>query len=206
MSLACDSQKAREHLDTAGGRHRGDLAHQTALADARWSHHADHRAMAIDRAVQQASTAAISQRRPTRFDSARPTSRSRRAMPSSRRARHRFVGTLDANQLGLAQSRRALDQPRGGRAEHHPARRGHRFHPLRHPDLLTDGGVTQRARTDLTGNHLDRSSAPPATADRHRRAPAHRRPAAWPPPERPTRPGRPEKRGPPTPPARRTPP
>jgi hypothetical protein len=35
-------------------RHRRHLAHQTALTDARRPHHADHRAVAVDRAVQQA--------------------------------------------------------------------------------------------------------------------------------------------------------
>ena len=29
-----------------------------------------------------------------------------------------------------------------------------RLHPLRHPDLRTNGGVTERPRTDLTGDHL----------------------------------------------------
>ncbi len=52
----------------------------------------------------------------------------------------------------------------------------------------------------------DRSSARPATANRHRRARRHRQQAALPPPERPRRPDRPERRGPPTRPARRTPP
>ena len=82
-------------------------------------------------------------------------------MPNSRRAAHRFVGTLDPNQLRLTESRCALNQSRGGRAEHHPARRSDRFHPLRHPDLLTDRGVTERARTDLTGDHLTGVQAHP---------------------------------------------
>ena len=43
-----------EHLHTTGARHRRHLAHQTALADARWPHHTDHRAVAVDCAVQQA--------------------------------------------------------------------------------------------------------------------------------------------------------
>ena len=43
-----------EHLDARDGCHRRDLAHQTALADARWPHHADHSAVAVDCAVQQA--------------------------------------------------------------------------------------------------------------------------------------------------------
>ena len=66
-------------------------------------------------------------------------------MPNSRWAAHRLVGTLDANHLRLAESRCAINQSRGGRAEHHPTRRSDRLHPLRHPDLLTDGGVTESA-------------------------------------------------------------
>ena len=68
--------------------------------------------------------------------------------------RHGLVGTFDADHLRFAESRSALDKSRCGRAEHHPTRRGHRLHPLRHADLLTDGGVAERTRTDLTGDHL----------------------------------------------------
>jgi len=39
-------------------------------------------------------------------------------------------------------------------SRHHPTRRCHRLHPLSHPDLLTDGGVTEWPRTDLTGDYL----------------------------------------------------
>jgi len=74
---------------------------------------------------------------------------------------HRLLGTLDLNQLDLAQGRRAINQSRGGRAEHHPTRRGDRLHALSHPDLLTDRGVTERPRTDLTGDHLTRVQAHP---------------------------------------------
>ena len=58
------------------------------------------------------------------------------------------------NHLRFTESRCALNQSRGRRAEHHPTRRSDRLHPLRHPDLLTNGGVTERPRTDLTGDHL----------------------------------------------------
>ncbi len=67
---------------------------------------------------------------------------------------HRRVGTLDLHQLSVAESRSALNQPCSGQAEHHPTRRCHRLHPLRHPDLFTDGGVTEWPRTDFTGDHL----------------------------------------------------
>ena len=42
-----------EHLHARVTGHRRHLTHQTALADARWPHHADHRAVALDRTVQQ---------------------------------------------------------------------------------------------------------------------------------------------------------
>ena len=75
-------------------------------------------------------------------------------MPNSRRAGTGSCGTLDPNQLQLTQTRRALNQSRRRRAQHHPTRRGHRLHPLGHPDLLTHGGVAKLARTHFTGDHL----------------------------------------------------
>ena len=54
MSAGVRLAEGGEHLDTPGGCHRGDLAHQTALADARRPDHADHRAVAVDCTVQQA--------------------------------------------------------------------------------------------------------------------------------------------------------
>ena len=65
-----------------------------------------------------------------------------------------LIDAFDADKLNFSESRRALDQPRRGRAEQHATRRCHRFHPLSHPHLLTNGGVTERPRTDLTGDHL----------------------------------------------------
>ena len=76
------------------------------------------------------------------------------AHPHQPTGRHGLVGTFDAEHLWLGESRRALDKSRRGRAEHHPTRRCHRLHPLRHADLLTDGGITERSRTDFTGDHL----------------------------------------------------
>ncbi len=89
-------------------------------------------------------------------DAAMPFAHAQQAMGGDRR-----VGTLDPNQLSLAQGRCAINESRGGRAEHHPTRRGDRLHPLSHPDLLTDRGVTERPRTDLTGDHLTRVQAHP---------------------------------------------
>ena len=76
-------------------------------------------------------------------------------------SRDRLIGALDPNQLGIAQGRHAINQPRGRRAEHHPTRRSDRLHPLSHPHLLTDGGVTEWAGTDFTGDHLARVQAHP---------------------------------------------
>ena len=101
--LVCDSQKVVNTSTPASTRHRRHLAHQTALADARWPHHADHRAVAIDRTVQQAldgrhlppPTNKIRLGTP---DAAMPFADAQQAMGA-----HRLVGTLDLNQLSLAQ-------------------------------------------------------------------------------------------------------
>src|SRR6476619_1292004 len=42
-----------KHLYTPRGCHRGDLAHQAALADTRRAHHRDHRALPVDGTLQQ---------------------------------------------------------------------------------------------------------------------------------------------------------
>ena len=111
--------------------------------------------MAIDRAVQHALDGGHLPPPTDQIRLSTPDTRDAvRAMPNSRRAGHRLIGTLDLNQLRLAESRCAINQSRGRRAEHHPTRRSDRLHPLRHPHLLTDSGVTQRARTDFTGDHL----------------------------------------------------
>ena len=107
--------------------------------------HADHSAVAIDRAVQQALDGGhlpppTDQSRLSTPDGAMPVADAQQAVGA-----HRLVGTLDLNQLGLAQGRCAINESRGGRAEHHPTRRGDRLHPLSHADLLTDRGVTQSA-------------------------------------------------------------
>ena len=72
-----------------------------------------------------------------------------------------LIGTLDLNQLRLTEGRCAVNQSRCGLAEHHPTGGRDRLHPLSHPHLLTDGGVTERARTDLTRNHLTGVQAHP---------------------------------------------
>jgi hypothetical protein len=73
-----------EHLHVAATPHRCNLARQTALTDARWRYHADHTAMAIDSAVQQALQGGRLPPAPTRFDCARPVARCRSPTPNSR--------------------------------------------------------------------------------------------------------------------------
>ena len=99
-----------------------------------------------------AASAAISQPRPTRIASARPTRPSRGLIATSRRA-HRIVGPLDVHQFGVGQVDDVLDEPRGRLGQHHPAGRRRRFHSLGDPDVLPDRGVTQGTGTDLTGDH-----------------------------------------------------
>ena len=117
--------------------------------------------MALDRTVQQALNGGhlpppTDQIRLGALDKAMPFLHAQQPL-----GRDRLIGTLDVHHLRLAESRCAINQSRGGRAEHHPARRRHRLHPLSHPHLLTDSGVTERPRTDLTGDHLTRVKAHP---------------------------------------------
>jgi len=100
------------------------------------------------------STAFISHRRPTRFASA--LDRPILAHAQQAADRNAVISTLDLNQLSPIENRCALNQPCGGRAEHHPTRRGHRLHPLGHPHLLADRGVAQGGRTDFASDHLTR--------------------------------------------------
>ena len=64
------------------------------------------------------------------------------------------IGALDVHQLRFAEHGHVTDQMCGGLAEHHSARRSGRFHPLRHPDVHTDGGVTPWARIDVANDDL----------------------------------------------------
>jgi hypothetical protein len=61
--------------------------------------------------------------------------------------------------LRLIELHDVIDKPRSGLAQHHRTRRRNGFHPLRHADLVTDGGVTQSPRTDLPDDHLTRIQA-----------------------------------------------
>ena len=92
-----------EHLDTTGGRHRRHFAHQTALADARWPHHTDDTALALDCTVQQVLGG---EHLPPPTDQIRLDTLDE-AMPfldaQQRLGRDGLIGTLDLNQLRLTE-------------------------------------------------------------------------------------------------------
>jgi hypothetical protein len=94
-----------EHVHAPGTGHCRHLPDQAAFANARWPHHADHRAVAVDCTVQQPldgghlppSTDKVRLSTP---DSLMPFANAQQPMRP-----HRLVGTLDLNQLSLAQGR-----------------------------------------------------------------------------------------------------
>src|SRR6476659_5325502 len=143
-----------EHLNTTRRCHGRKLAHQTALPDTRRPDDAHHRAVTIDRPVQQALhgghlPAPTNQSRLRTPDPRMPFAHAQQA-----KGGHRFLGALNPNHLRFTQNRRPVHQPRGRFRQHHPTRRRHRLHPLSHPHLLTHSGVTQSDRADLTSDYL----------------------------------------------------
>ena len=202
--LVCDSQKA---LTTSTPLRRGprrDFANKTALADPGWPTSpttAPWPSIAPSSSLRRRTSPTAGRPMPSRLagppDAVSPC-------PAAAR-RDRFVSTLDLHQFRLAEISGAVDESRGGRAEHYPAGRRGRLHPLRHADLFTDGGVTESAGTyfagdDLTGvepdPHLEVDAVALPDLDRKPLRFLLDANAA-------SRPGR---RGPPAPPARRTPP
>ena len=189
MSAGVRFAEGGEHLDTTGRCHRArprapDGSCRCPAVPPRRPPRRGHRSRGPTSPRRRTSPSAD---RPDSTQQRRAARRSS-AMPSSRRAGTGVVGALDVHHLGVAQRRRALNQSRGGRAEHHPTRRRHRLHPLRHPDLLTDRGVTQSARTDLTGDHLTGVQSHPQLQIHAVAVVRPRRPAARSPPECPTPP------------------
>src|SRR5262249_1559376 len=121
----------------------------------------DHSAVAVDRTLQQALDGRqlpppTDQTRLSTLSSAKPVSYAQQPVGG-----HWFLGTLDLDHLRFTEHRCALDQSRRGGAEYYPTGRRNRLHPLRHPDLRTDRGVTESPRTDLTNDHLTRVQAHP---------------------------------------------
>jgi hypothetical protein len=153
--------KRREDVDAAacGDAHR--LVNQAALADAGRPDDA-HNAPLTDNCLLQGAGQCCQFPLPphqTRLPATDPTPPRRHAQETP--CAHRCVTALDLHRLRIAQHGSVSNQPGGGRAEHHRARLRGCFHPLRHPDLLTDRGVTQSARTDLTRDDLTRVQADP---------------------------------------------
>jgi len=64
------------------------------------------------------------------------------------------IGAFDAHHFRLAEHGDVADQMRGGLTDHHPARRCGRFHPLGHPDVDAESGVTAWARIDVADDDL----------------------------------------------------
>ena len=148
--------KRGEHLHATGTRHRRNFTHETALADARWPHHADHSAVALNCTLQQVVDGGHLPPPPDQSRLSTPDAATLFTYAQQQVGLHWFVGALDLNHLRLTESHCAINQSRRRRTEYHPTRRSDRFHPLSHPDLIADSGVTERARTDFTGDHLAR--------------------------------------------------
>jgi hypothetical protein len=62
--------------------------------------------------------------------------------------------SLDVHHFWLTQHGDVLDEPRGGVTQHHATFWRHRFHALRHTNLLADDGVGRCPRIDFTGDYL----------------------------------------------------
>ena len=136
-------------------RERGGLAGQPALADPRWPDDVDDAPHATHRLVQD-------RRQEVQFpgapDQGRLIAMARLMLLDGQQLPRpdRGVVALDRMQFCLFEQHRVFDQSGRRLTEHDPTGRRYRFHPLRHPDLFTDGGVTRVARTDFAGNDLTR--------------------------------------------------
>jgi hypothetical protein len=152
--------ESRKHLNAKPCRHHRQLTDNTALTDPRRSHHPDHTPAAAHRLIQDPRQGAHLPHAPNqpRLMPADPPALRRRQQTTRE---DRRVGAFDTHHLGLTEHDRVFDEPRGGLAQHYPTRRGHRLHPLGHPDLLTDRGVACAAGADVTGNHQTRIQPDP---------------------------------------------
>jgi hypothetical protein len=146
--------EGRKHLRTAAARQCGRLVNKTALADARRSRHIHDAPMTADGPIQHACDGVQFPLTSNQSGARQPHLRGPRPHGDQATSQDRFIGTLDTHHLRLTQSRSVINQSRGGRAKHHPTRRSDRLHPLSHPHLLTNRGVTERPRTDFPGDHL----------------------------------------------------
>ena len=142
-----------EHLEAAAPRDRDGLTDQPCLADAGPTRHRDDSSRAGTGLVQQCRDGALLRPAPnqpglmTGFESMFDV----RGYQAPRR--HADVNAFDVHRLALTEHNSILDAPSGRLAEQDTARRCRGLHPLRHPYLLTERGVTEVGGADLAGDH-----------------------------------------------------
>ena len=142
------------HIDSATGSGRRGFPGHAALADARRSHHIHDAAVATDRAVDDGVDG---RHLPVTTDQAclgAPDRPSRGPIATSRCARTGSSEPLIRTHSGSARSRQVFDESTLSSPTASPRRGGSRLHSLRHPDVFAGGGVAQRPRADVTGDHL----------------------------------------------------
>ena len=132
---------------------RGELTNHAALADSRRPDHAYDASIAVDRPLEYTVERAHLPLPPNecRLGAICPPAGRH---PEQTVRRYRILGTLDVNQFGVTEHGGCVHQPCRRVTHHDPARRRHRLHPLRHPDLFTDCGVGHWAGADFAGDHL----------------------------------------------------
>ncbi len=169
IDLQCRPQQPRQHVErdvvsvrlavggvyrhAAAGRDGDGFADQSALADSRRSPDVDDATGATDGLVEDPGDR-IELPGPSNQCRLAATERLTLSDGQQSPGGNRNVRTFDPHHFRIAQHHRGIDQTGGRFAEHHPARRGRRLHPLSHPDLLADGRVTCCGRADFTGDHL----------------------------------------------------
>jgi len=134
--------------------HCDRLTSESRFADARRSGNTNHTSPPAHRSIQEACDRCNFELSPDQraFGEATPLRLVGQAKKTT--GQYRNIAALEVHLLGIAQQGGVLNESGGGFAEHHPTRGCRRLHPLRHPDLLTDCGVAERSRTDLTRDHL----------------------------------------------------
>src|SRR5277367_4987296 len=144
----------REYLDITSSRHCGEFAYETTLTYSRRSEKTYDRAVALNCAPEQFLDG---EHFPPPADQFRLNTSDRTMLcvhAQQSLGRDRFVGTVDPDQLGLAENRCGMNQSGGRRTEQHFTGRSSSLHSLSHPDVLTDSGVGKGPRADVTGDHL----------------------------------------------------
>lgn len=142
---------AGEDRNIPADRDRSEFADESALADARRSHHVHHGSRPADGLVEYCGeegefTGAPHQRGLASVTD--PVSLDGQQAPRDDRG----IRVLHGEDHGRGECHRVLRQPRGRFAEQHAARGRDRFQSLGYPDLLTDRGVAAGLGPDLTGD------------------------------------------------------